>query len=42
MERLESVKTADKIYVIDKGRVVEEGTYSSLSSNIDSYMKIDS
>ena len=39
--RLESVQTADQIYVIDNGRVLEEGTYNSLSSKIDSYMKLN-
>ena len=39
--RLASVKTADQIYVIDNGRVVEEGTYTSLSSKSDSYMKVN-
>ena len=39
--RLESVQTADQIYVIDNGRVLEEGTYESLSSKTDSYMKVN-
>ena len=39
--RLESVKAADQIYVIGNGRVLEEGTYASLSSKIGSYMKIN-
>ena len=31
--RLESLDFFDRIYVLDKGRIVETGTYTSLSKN---------
>jgi ABC-type multidrug transport system fused ATPase/permease subunit len=35
--RLSTVKACDKLIVIHNGKVVEEGTYNSLSSDPDSH-----
>ena len=38
--RLSTVKNADKIYVIEKGEVVEEGSHEELILNKDVYYKL--
>ncbi len=39
-QRIKSVKNADKIYVIDGGRIVAEGTHTTLSQTSDIYKEI--
>lgn len=38
--RLANIKKADKIYMLEKGQVVEEGTHEELMSNEDKYSKL--
>lgn len=38
--RLSTIKNADKIYVLDKGRIVEEGTHEELMMNKDVYFNL--
>lgn len=37
--RLSTIKNADKILVIDDGRIIEEGTHESLINQKESYYK---
>lgn len=38
--RLSTIKNADKIYVIDKGRVIESGSHKELVLNEDAYYSL--
>jgi len=37
--RLSTIRNADYVYVLDKGKVIEEGTYHNLTQRSDGHLK---
>ena len=37
--RLSTIRNADYVYVLDKGKIIEEGSYNELTKQADSLLK---